>query len=128
MILLCRNWVGEKLKELQLKVITAFVAGQDVFVVLSTAMEKKLMLCMPTTTLRSSLSVGRLTKINSDCCNAINSYHGRPDKSSLVSLFYAIKVATIKSAFVALGHLLNQSTDCSFYLEIWRYSALWNPL
>ena len=60
------------------------------------------MLCMPTTTLRSSLSVGRLTKINSDCCNAIYSYHGRPGKSSLVSLFYAIRVATIK-CFVALS-------------------------
>ena len=63
---------------------------------------KKLMLCMSTTTLGSSLSVGRLTKINSDCYNAINSYHGRTGKSSLASLFYAIKVATIKSAFVAL--------------------------
>ena len=27
----------------------------------------------------------------------------RPGKSSLVSLFYAIKVATVKSAFVVLG-------------------------
>ena len=61
------------------------------------------MLCMSSTTLRSSLSVGRLTKINRDCCNAINSYHGRPGKSSLVSLFYAIKIAIIKTAFVALG-------------------------
>ena len=96
------------------------------------------MLCMSTNTLQPSLSVGRLTKINSDCCNAINSYHGRPGKSSLVSLFYAIKVSTIKSAFVALGHLLNhllsQSADFSFYLESWRYhlhslySALRNPL
>ena len=43
-------------------------------------LREKLMLCMSTTTLQSSLSVGRLTKNNSDCCNAINSYHGTPGK------------------------------------------------
>ena len=85
---------------------------------------EKLIQCMPTTTLRSSLLVGRLTKINSHCCNAINSYHGRPGKPSLISLFfYTIKVATIKSAFVALGNLLNQSTDFSFLLGFLELSS-----
>ena len=45
------------------------------FCVPSNRLWKKLMLCMFATTLGSSLSVGRLTKINNDCCNAINSYH-----------------------------------------------------
>ena len=48
----------------------------------SIRLREKLMLCMSITTLQSSLSVGRLTNINSDCCNAINSYHGL-GKSSL---------------------------------------------
>ena len=64
--------LGE-VKELQLKVITALVAGQDNFAFLPTGCGKSLaMLCMSTTTLRSSLSVGRLTKINSDCCNSFH--------------------------------------------------------
>ena len=57
----------EMLKELQLKVITSFVASQDFFCGPSNLLWEKLMLCMSTTTLQS----GRLTKINSDCCNAI---------------------------------------------------------
>jgi len=36
---------------------------------------KILMVWVPTTTLRSSLSLGRLTYINNAYCNAINSYH-----------------------------------------------------
>ena len=107
------------LKELQLKVITAFVAGQDVLRP-SNRLWEKLMLCMSTTTLRSSLSVGKLTKINSDCCNAIKSYHG---KSSLVSLFYAIKVATIKSAFVTLGSPTESEHRLLLFLGILEISS-----
>ena len=92
----------EKLKELKLKVITAFGAGQDVFGSFQPAMGKAYAMHVYHYS-SISLSVGRLTKINSDCCNTINSYHGRPGKSSLVSLFYAIKIATIKSVLVALG-------------------------
>ena len=107
----------EKLKELQLKVITAFVASQNVFGSFQPAMGKAYAMHVY---LYSSISLsdGRLTKIYSDCCNTINSYRGRLCKSSVVSMFYAIKVATIKSALWPLGHLLNQSTDFSFYLEI----------
>ena len=76
----------EKLKELQLKVVTAFVAGQDVFGSFQPAMGKAYAMHVYHYS-SISLSVVRLTKINSDCCNVINSYHGRPGKSSLVSLF-----------------------------------------
>ena len=94
----------EKLKELQLKVITAFVASQDIFAVLSTGYGKSLCYaCLPLLfdhlyqledSQRSIVIV-----VTPSPLTAIT----RPGKSSLVSLFYAIKVATIKSVFMALS-------------------------
>ena len=84
----------EKLKELQLNVITAFVAGLGVFAVLPTGYGKSLCFACQLEDSQGSIVivVMPLTAII------------RPVKSSLVSLFfYGIKVATIKFTFVALG-------------------------
>ena len=93
----------EKLKELQLNVVTAFVAGQDVFAVLPTGYGKSL--CFACLQLlfdhlyQLEDSQGSIVIVVTPLTAII-----RPGKSSLVSLFfYGIKVPTIKSTFVALG-------------------------
>ena len=47
----------------------------------------------------------------------------RPSKSSLVSLFYVIKVATIKSAFVALGSPTESEHRLLLLLGIFEISS-----
>ena len=92
----------EKSKELKLKVITVFVAGQDVFAVLPTGYGKSLCYaCLPLLFdhLYQLEDSQRSIVIVVTPLTAIT----RIGKSSLVSLFYAIKVVTIKSAFMALG-------------------------
>ena len=92
----------EKLKELQLKVITALVAGQDIFAVLPTGYGNSLCYaCLP-------LLFDHLYQLEDSQRSIVIVVMPltaiiRPGKSSLVSLFYAIKLATIKSASVALG-------------------------
>jgi len=72
----CQSTGLGEVKELQLKVISYRVcSGRDVFLSFQTAREN-LMLCMPTYTIRSSLSVGRLTDISNDHCNAITAVMG----------------------------------------------------
>ena len=105
----------KKLKELQLKVITAFVASQDVFAVIPTGYGKSLCYaCLP-------LLFDHLYQLEDSQRSiviVVTPLIAIIGKSSLVSLFYAIKEAIIKSAFVALGHLLNQSTDFSNFGDI----------
>ena len=105
----------EKLKELQLKVTTAFVASQDVLRSFQPAMGKSLCYaCLP---LRFD-HLYQLEDSPRSIVIVVTPLIAIIGKSSLVSLFYAIKEATIKSVFVALGHLLNQSTDFSNFGDI----------
>ena len=68
----------DSLKELQLKVITSFLAGNDVFAVLPMGYGKSL--CYACYYLITSIDYRGFTEISSDCCYPTHSYNGRPGK------------------------------------------------
>ena len=100
-----------------MKVITALIAGQDIFVVLLIGYGKGLCyVCLP-------LLFDHLYQLEDSQRSIVIVVTPlttiiRPGKSNLVPCSMLLKSLLYNLVSLPLGHILNQSTDFSFYWEI----------